>query len=201
MENTDFQAACGELEALRFPRWKDLPEFDLYMDQVIALAEKVLRPLNPDGKAALTPSMINNYVKSGALAPPTNKKYNRTHLALLLILCCMKSVLEISCIADLIGQSIRESSIEAVYDRFAAGYEAAVIGAMRQASEAAASGQSFSDIALGQAMNAGAARTAAAYAYSMTASKEEAPAQKSKAEKKAEKAEKKAKKEAPAEQE
>ena len=113
MDKNDFTAACGEVSGLHFPRWNELPEFDIYMDQVIALTERYLRALSPDGRVQLTPSMINNYVKSGALPPPKNKKYNRTHLALLMIICFAKSVMEISAISDLVSQSIAGGDIEA----------------------------------------------------------------------------------------
>ena len=90
MEKQRFLITCGEVSAFHIPRWHELPEFDLYMDQVIALAEKYLSVLSADGKGLLTPSMINNYVKSGVLPPPKNKKYNRTHLAILMIVCITK---------------------------------------------------------------------------------------------------------------
>lgn len=47
------------------PRWEDLPEIDLYMDQVIALMRKYLSIFDTDGEKLLTPAMINNYVKMG----------------------------------------------------------------------------------------------------------------------------------------
>ena len=78
MEKNDFLVSCDAVGSLHFPRWQELPEFELYMDQVIALAEKYLSVLTPDHKVPITPSMINNYVKSGALPPPKNKKYNRS---------------------------------------------------------------------------------------------------------------------------
>ena len=55
------------------PRWKDLPELELYMDQVIVLMQKYLGPymLSED---LLTPSMINNYVKMNVLPAPIKKK-------------------------------------------------------------------------------------------------------------------------------
>ena len=196
MDKNDFTAACGEVSGLHFPRWNELPEFDIYMDQVIALTERYLRALSPDGRVQLTPSMINNYVKSGALPPPKNKKYNRTHLALLMIICFAKSVMEISAISDLVSQSIAGGDIEQVLDRFAARYEAAIADAARRAAASAEAGQSLSDIAIEHALGAAAARTVAAYAYSMTATPASAEEPKPKAEKKAEK---KAKKEAAAE--
>ena len=119
MEKNDFLISCDVIGSLHFPRWQELPEFELYMDQVIALAEKYLSVLTPDHKVPITPSMINNYVKSGALPPPKNKKYNRTHLALLMIICSMKSVMEISSISDIVRQSIASNSIENVLDTFA----------------------------------------------------------------------------------
>ena len=40
MKKQDFLITCNEVSTLHIPRWHELPEFDLYMDQVIALAEK-----------------------------------------------------------------------------------------------------------------------------------------------------------------
>ena len=124
MEKNEFFASCDTVANLHFPRWHELPEFELYMDQVIGLIEKYLRPLYPENKAPITPSMINNYVKNGALPPPQNKRYNRTHLALLMIICSAKSILEISSISDILSQSISASNnIETALDQFAEMYE------------------------------------------------------------------------------
>ena len=45
------------------PQWSDLPEIDLYMDQVIALMDKYLCDNSSMDTEFITPSMINNYVK------------------------------------------------------------------------------------------------------------------------------------------
>jgi hypothetical protein len=201
MEKQQFLITCGEVSAFHIPRWHELPEFDLYMDQVIALAEKYLSVLSADGKGLLTPSMINNYVKSGVLPPPKNKKYNRTHLAMLMIICAEKSVLEISAVSDIIHKSIDAGGIEKVWDQFAQMYETAIATAAKKARLAASASDSddiFSFIAIENALNAGAARTVALYAYDAIATKtlpeEPTDKEKEKAEKKAEKAEKKAEK-------
>ena len=47
---------------IHFPRWEELPEIELYMDQVIAFTEKYLKFIAEDGTKAITPSIINNYV-------------------------------------------------------------------------------------------------------------------------------------------
>ncbi len=200
MEKKDFLTSCETIGSLHFPRWNELPEFELYMDQVIALAEKYLSALSPDNKGLLTPSMINNYVKSGVLPPPKNKKYNRTHLAMLMIICAMKSVLEISAISDIIGKSIAAGNIENVLDTFAEMYETALAKSAKKAHIAAAASESdhiLGMIAIENALHASAARTVAMHAYKVIESgeisREEMPKQRSdKAEKKAAKAKKEA---------
>ncbi len=202
MKKNEFLASCETLGAWHFPRLRELPEFELYMDQVIALSEKYLSVLAPDHKGLLTPSMINNYVKSGVLPPPQNKKYNRTHLAMLLIICTSKSILEISTISDVLSKSIAENELESVFDAFAEMYENAIASAARKAKLAVSASNSdhiLSFIAIENALQASAARTVATYAYQATVEippEEPKDKEKEKAEKKAEKAEKKAEKKA-----
>lgn len=68
-ELSDLHAA---LNGWTLPRWRQLPEVDLYMDQVLLLMEKYLR--SATGERVVTSAMINNYVKMGALPPPERKK-------------------------------------------------------------------------------------------------------------------------------
>ena len=203
MKKNEFLTSCDVLTSFHFPRLSELPEFELYMDQVIALAEKYLSSLMPDHKNSLTPSMINNYVKSGVLPPPKNKKYNRSHLAMLLIICTAKSVLEISVISDVLAKSIVANQLEPVFDGFAEMYENAIGAAAKKARLAAVASESdhiLSFIAIENALQSSAARTVAMYAYQATVEPSETPEPKEKAEKKAEKkiekAERKAEKKA-----
>ena len=202
MNKNEFLSSCEALSEWHFLRLAELPEFELYMDQVIALSEKYLNILTPDHKGSLTPSMINNYVKSGVLPPPKNKKYNRTHLAMLLIICTSKTILEISTISNVLTKSIAENKIESVFDGFAEMYENAVANAAKKAKFAVNASDSeniLSFIAIENALQASAARTVAMYAYQSTAEllpDETKDKEKEKAEKKAEKAEKKAEKKA-----
>ena len=64
----------------KLPYWDELPEIDLYMDQVIVLMEKYLSwyiGYDSENKI-ITPSMINNYVKLGIIPAPIKKKYSKT---------------------------------------------------------------------------------------------------------------------------
>lgn len=168
MDKKLFLESTAAVSGIHIPRWNELPEFDLYMDQVIGLAEKNLGALYIDGKGLLTPSMINNYVKSGVLPPPKNKKYNRTHLAILIIVCAMKPVMEISAVSDIIKQSVAAGSIEAVLDEFARMYENELASSIKKAKlavETSHNDEILSFIAIENTLKASAARTVAMHAY------------------------------------
>ena len=104
----------------KLPYWDELPEIDLYMDQVIVLMEKYLSwyiDADSDNKI-ITSSMINNYVKLGIMPAPIKKKYSRVHIAYLIIICILKSVIPISEIKALIERRIAASSIEDLLNYF-----------------------------------------------------------------------------------
>lgn len=103
------------------PRFEELPDLGLYMDQVTGYLNRHLAPLAPAGEEApLTPSMINNYVKNGHIDRPTQKKYSREQLAALYMLCSLKSNLSIPDAAALVCFLSEEDGAPAAYDGFVA---------------------------------------------------------------------------------
>ena len=66
-----------DVTKFHIPRWNELPNIDLYMDQVLNYIENSLKDYIKSDEKFLTKTMINNYVKQGILQPPTNKKYNK----------------------------------------------------------------------------------------------------------------------------
>lgn len=104
------------------PRWEELPNINLYMDQVVSFVEESLTDLFPTKNDKedkfITKTMINNYVKQGILNPPINKKYNRTHLARLIVICILKQVYSINDIDSLIKLALETSGIEVSYNKF-----------------------------------------------------------------------------------
>ena len=95
----DRQQVAGKLNqwehflyGYRLPEWEDLPQIDLYLDQVIALVNQYLGffVYDPTEEKLLTPSMVNNYVKLRLIPAPIRKKYGRKHIALLLMVCAFK---------------------------------------------------------------------------------------------------------------
>lgn len=103
----------------RCPRYAEFPQVELYMDQVLQVLEQALTPFAPPGKEKLiTSTMINNYVKQGIVSPPQKKRYDRNHLAYLLVVCVLKQVLPIADICKLIRLQIDACPIEQAYNYF-----------------------------------------------------------------------------------
>ena len=78
----------NRLEGCRLPEWDELPDFGLYMDQLVTYVARTFPGIS--GRLDLTSSMINNYVKAGLIDKPAGKKYSREALAQLLMISLMK---------------------------------------------------------------------------------------------------------------
>ena len=113
------------LEKFDLPDWESLPELDLYMDQVILLLNRYLFPIVGDEKY-VTANIINNYVRLKVMPPPVKKRYVRTHLAYLMIICTLKQSLSISCIQRMLPSERGEEEIRLFYTDFVRQYRAAV---------------------------------------------------------------------------
>lgn len=126
----------NKLQSKRLPRWADLPEFDVYMDQVIMLMEKYLGEYFEYTKdAVLTSSMINNYVKQKVMPAPENKKYSKIHLSYLIIICMLKPVMSIQDIHDIIEYKLTEGDISFALDWFVDIYEKQFVSFLNSANE------------------------------------------------------------------
>lgn len=81
---------------------EQIPNIDLYMDQVTTFMEKHLQHTrrHPEDKV-LTKTMINNYAKNNLLPPPVKKKYSRDHMLMLIFIYYFKSLLSFSDIEEL----------------------------------------------------------------------------------------------------
>lgn len=119
----------GEIRDNHSPQWANLPELDLYMDQVIVLMEKYLDVFERgEDDKLVTPSMVNNYVKMGLISPPENKKYSRNHIARLMVVCILKQILPISNITELINSQVEEMPMDALFDLFGKEQDKALVG-------------------------------------------------------------------------
>lgn len=98
--------------------WERLPELELYMDQVVTFLNRQLEPFATGDERLLTPSMVNNYVKDGVLPRPEKKKYSRTHLAMLMMICSLKSVLSLPEISAMLQGITEGRNIDEQYPDF-----------------------------------------------------------------------------------
>ena len=117
---------CEKLAAHKLPRWESFPDIELYMDQVVAGMEKALELYNKSGSEEsklITPSIINNYVKLKIIPAPHKKRYNREHLAYLVMICILKQTLAISSIVKIIETNLESKSIKELYNEFCSIYE------------------------------------------------------------------------------
>jgi len=101
-----------------YPKWEDIPNIDLYLDQVLLYVNQVCAPISPDKDKGLTASMVNNYVKHGYLTKPDKKKYQRKQIARLIAITTLKSVFSIQEIAQTLNTLQTQASSEQLYDAF-----------------------------------------------------------------------------------
>lgn len=100
---TDFKKNCKVLVQNKLPKWEELPDIGLYMDQLVKLLDKYLSIYNEDNEDKLiTRAMINNYVKNGLIPKPEKKLYGRDHIAYLLVIGLLKPILSISNIKEIL---------------------------------------------------------------------------------------------------
>ena len=90
MKEFEKEAAVHSIADFRLPRYEEIPNVGLYLEQTAKYITEYLSPLQ-DG--AITGSMISNYVKKGLVANPVKKQYGRDQIAYLIFIAVAKSVL------------------------------------------------------------------------------------------------------------
>lgn len=123
-----------KLNNFHIPRWNELPNIDLYLDQVVNLINSCLSPYifcHNDYKKKenelLTKTMINNYVKNNLIAAPIKKQYAKNHIARLFVICVLKQVYSMQEIDTLIEVTLSDSNSEDAYNKFCSLFEEALI--------------------------------------------------------------------------
>ena len=108
---------------LREVELTDLPDLDLYMDQIITLFSE--KTQDPDG--VLTKTMINNYSKEGLLKPIKGKKYSKEHVLQMLLISHLKQTISIQQIKGVMNgisqeAAAQEKSSEQMFREVYSGY-------------------------------------------------------------------------------
>jgi len=101
------------------PKWDELPNLELYMDQVVALLKQYLTILSADEHdQVITASSINNYVRLKLMPPPYKKRYSRLHLAYLVVICTLKQSMSIADIQKILPANLPVEEVPQAYDEF-----------------------------------------------------------------------------------
>ncbi len=115
-----------KLKEIDYINPEDIPNIDLYMDQVTTFMDEHLAACKRlDDDKILTKTMINNYTKNDFLPPPVKKKYSKEHMFLLILLYYFKNVLSINDIQKIFkpltemfyGNRSRDVSLEDIYSQ------------------------------------------------------------------------------------
>ena len=123
-KNDLLNSILGSISRIDFIKSTDIPNIDLYMDQVTSFMEKELKSTkrNDDDKV-LTKTMINNYAKNDLLPAPVKKKYSKEHLLLLTFIYYFKNIISMKDLEILLKpitqnyfQSEGDINIARIYD-------------------------------------------------------------------------------------
>ncbi len=138
--NSLIESIMASFDRLGHIKIEEIPNIDLYMDQVTTLMEENLRHSTryPDQDKILTKTMINNYAKNDLLPPPVKKKYTKEHVLVLIFIYYYKGLLSISDIQTLLepitekyfGKG-QEFNLETIYNEVFS-LEAAKVQALKQ---------------------------------------------------------------------
>ena len=108
-------------------QWSMIPDFGLYMDQVITFISQMYAPLyGEDSSKYLSASMINNYVKSRLIPRPDGKKYSREQIALLTMIVALKQVASMEDIRKMLALKEGES-VEQLYTAFCERFQQVIL--------------------------------------------------------------------------
>ncbi len=103
-QNDLINSIMESLSRIEHIKVDEIPNIDLYMDQVTTLMDTKLRATTryPQEDKILTKTMINNYAKNDLLPPPVKKKYSKEHVLMLIFIYYFKGVLSINDIQTLL---------------------------------------------------------------------------------------------------
>ena len=120
MTNEQKELASDQVRGFRLPRFHEIPDVGLYLEQTTKYICSYLEPVLPEG---LTASMISNYVKKGLIVSPVKKQYSREQIAYLFFIAVAKHILSLDALQNFIRLQQRTYSVEQAYNYFAREFE------------------------------------------------------------------------------
>lgn len=124
MQDTVFNGGTAYMSAriseFQMPRYHELPDVGLYLEQTTKYINGYLEPL---GCMEITSSMISNYVKKGYAAAPVKKLYYREQIAQLFFIAVAKNVLSMENIGKLFEIQKKTYTTQIAFDYFCREFE------------------------------------------------------------------------------
>ena len=97
------ESILESLSNMEYIKSKEIPNIDLYMDQVLTFMNGHLENAKRyEDDKIMTKTMINNYAKNHLLPPPDKKKYSKEHMMVLMFIYYFKNILSIGDIQSIL---------------------------------------------------------------------------------------------------
>ena len=101
------------IERFRLPRYDEIPDVGLYLDQTVKYINRYLEPL---GCIEITASMVSNYVKKGLIPAPVKKQYFPEQISYLFFVALAKNLTSMENIDLLISVQRATYTLPVAYD-------------------------------------------------------------------------------------
>ena len=115
MNNEMKRRMAESVRDFRLPRYQEIPDMGLYLEQTTKYINGFLAPL---GCLEITPSMVSNYVKKGVIPSPVKKQYDRNQIGHLMFIALAKSVMSLDDLQEFIRLQERTYTTEVAYNYF-----------------------------------------------------------------------------------
>lgn len=113
MKNEMKRLMAESIRGFRMPRYAEIPDVGLYLEQTTKYINGYLAPL---GCLEITSSMVSNYVKKSVIPKPVKKQYYAEHIAYLFFVALAKNLVAIEDIGLLIEMQRRTYTLPVAYD-------------------------------------------------------------------------------------
>lgn len=115
MEKNIKELFAEKVEKFHLPRYDELPDVGLYLEQVVKYINGCLVPI---GCPELTISMVSNYVKKGVIDAPVRKLYYREQIGYLIYVSVAKNAMSIEIITQMFRMQKEAYDSVTAYDYF-----------------------------------------------------------------------------------
>lgn len=116
-----------KIASYHLPRYAELPDIELYSDQLIQFVGNRLSSLIVEAPNKwITTSMVHNYTKQDIMKRPISKRYDKEHIADLIFISVIKSVMSMSDIKKLLEIQSKSYPVQTRYDYFCQEFENAL---------------------------------------------------------------------------